>query len=181
MANCKLSLIGLWQVKPCSDNHVLDPPLTVHYIVYFCWGKKDIFFFIPEEEFKLSFWRFTHFFVCFRQTCVCCVYTTCVVLSHFSHVWLFLTPWTVAYQAPLSRGFSSRNTRVGCCTLLQGIFLTQGSNPHLLHCRRILYLWATGEAHIYIYIYIYTHPHIDTHMYIYVLHVYEVWKTVKFK
>ena len=23
-----------------------------------------------------------------------------------SHVWLFLTPWTVAYQAPLSMGFS---------------------------------------------------------------------------
>ena len=25
------------------------------------------------------------------------------------------------------------NTRVGCYFLLQGIFLTQGSNPHLLH------------------------------------------------
>ena len=28
---------------------------------------------------------------------------------------------------------------VGCCFLLQGIFLTQGLNPHLLHCRQILY------------------------------------------
>ena len=31
----------------------------------------------------------------------------------------------------------------------RGIFLTQGSNPclsHLLHCRRILYCWATREA-----------------------------------
>ena len=28
------------------------------------------------------------------------------VLSHFSHAWLFVTPWTVAHQAPLSRGFS---------------------------------------------------------------------------
>ena len=27
-------------------------------------------------------------------------------LSHFSHVWLFATPWTVAHQAPLSKGFS---------------------------------------------------------------------------
>ena len=26
--------------------------------------------------------------------------------SHFSHVWLFVTPWTVACQAPLSLGFS---------------------------------------------------------------------------
>ena len=28
------------------------------------------------------------------------------VLSRFSHVWLFATPWTVARQAPLSMGFS---------------------------------------------------------------------------
>ena len=32
-----------------------------------------------------------------------------------------------------------KNTRVGCHALLQGIFPTQGSNPDLLHCRRILY------------------------------------------
>src|SRR5574337_1106234 len=32
-----------------------------------------------------------------------------------------------------------RNTRVGCHALLQGIFPTQGSNPGLPHCRRILY------------------------------------------
>ena len=30
-------------------------------------------------------------------------------------------------------------TGVGCYALLQGIFLTQGSNPGLLHCRQILY------------------------------------------
>ena len=28
------------------------------------------------------------------------------VLSHFSHVQLFVTPWTVAHQAPRSIGFS---------------------------------------------------------------------------
>ena len=32
-----------------------------------------------------------------------------------------------------------QNTRVGSLSLLQGIFLTQGSNPGLPHCRRILY------------------------------------------
>ena len=31
------------------------------------------------------------------------------------------------------------NTKVGCHSLLQGIFLTQGSNPGLLLCRQILY------------------------------------------
>ena len=31
------------------------------------------------------------------------------------------------------------NTGVGSLSILQGIFPTQGSNPGLLHCRRILY------------------------------------------
>ena len=35
--------------------------------------------------------------------------------------------------------FLGKNTGVGCHFLLQGIFLTQGSNPGPLHCRRILY------------------------------------------
>ena len=34
------------------------------------------------------------------------------------------------------------NTGVGCHSLLQGIFLTQGLNPGLLHCRWILYHWC---------------------------------------
>ena len=32
-------------------------------------------------------------------------YGTCMVLSRFSHVQLFVTPWTVAHQALLSIGF----------------------------------------------------------------------------
>ena len=35
---------------------------------------------------------------------------------------------------------------MGCHFLLQGIFPTQGSNPHLLHCRWILHRWVTREA-----------------------------------
>ena len=54
------------------------------------------------------------------------------MLNHFSCVQLFVTPWTVAHQAPLSMGFSSKNTGVSCHALLQGIFLTQGLNPLLL-------------------------------------------------
>ena len=33
----------------------------------------------------------------------------------------------------------SQNTGVGSCSLLQGIFPTQGLNPSLWHCRKILY------------------------------------------
>ena len=40
------------------------------------------------------------------------------------------------YSAGNSPG---QNTGVGSLSLLQGIFPTQGSNPGLLHCRRILY------------------------------------------
>ena len=41
-----------------------------------------------------------------------------------------------------------RSTGVGCHFLLQGIFLTQGLNPFLLHCRQILYhLSHQGSPH----------------------------------
>ena len=42
-----------------------------------------------------------------------------------------------------------KDAGMGCHALLQGIFLTQGSNPcllHLMHCRRILSHCATWEA-----------------------------------
>ena len=38
----------------------------------------------------------------------------------------------IALQAPLSVGFSSKNTGVGCHALRQGVFPSQGSNPPLL-------------------------------------------------
>ena len=53
-----------------------------------------------------------------------------------SRVQLFVTPWIVARQAPLSMGFSSKDYGVGYHFLLQGIFPTQGLNQHLLHLLR---------------------------------------------
>ena len=38
---------------------------------------------------------------------------------------------------------------MGCHFLLQGIFLTQGSNPGLLHCRQILYHLSYREVLIF--------------------------------
>ena len=40
-------------------------------------------------------------------------YTKVLVLSHFSHVRLFVTPWAVACQAPLSMGFSRKRYQSG--------------------------------------------------------------------
>ena len=42
--------------------------------------------------------------------------------------------------------FSGKDTGVGCHFLFQGIFLTQGLNPHLLLGRWVLYHWATWEV-----------------------------------
>ena len=36
------------------------------------------------------------------------------LLSHFSHVRLFVTPWTIACQTSLSIDFPGKNTGVGC-------------------------------------------------------------------
>ena len=71
------------------------------------------------------------------------------MLSCFSCVQLFATPWTVVLCPWI---FPGKNTGMGCHAFLQEIFLTQGSNPcllHLLHCKQILYHWAIMEAQIY--------------------------------
>ena len=49
-------------------------------------------------------------------------------VSHFSHVQLFVTPWTGAHQAPLSVGFS-RQKHCSGFHALQGIF----SSNHVSH------------------------------------------------
>ena len=57
-----------------------------------------------------------------------------------SCVLLFATSRTIAHQALLCPWDSpGKNTGVGCHSLLQGILLTQGLNPGLLHCRQIVY------------------------------------------
>ena len=68
-----------------------------------------------------------------------------------SCVWLFSTPWTVAYQTLSSWDFPGKNTGVGCQFLLQEIFPTQGLNPGLPHCRLYHFtIWATREVKIFI-------------------------------
>ena len=70
-------------------------------------------------------------------------------VKSLSRVRLFATPWTVAYQAPLSMGFSRQDYWTDLpYFLLQGILLTQGLNVVLPHCRRTLYpLSHQGSPH----------------------------------
>ena len=53
----------------------------------------------------------------------------CAVLSHFSHVRLFATPWTVACQAPLSMGFSSQEHWSGLSCSSPGDLPDPGVEP----------------------------------------------------
>ena len=48
-------------------------------------------------------------------------------------VQLFVTPWTVSHQPPLSMEFSRQAYWSGCHFLLQGIFPIQGLNQYLLY------------------------------------------------
>ena len=49
-------------------------------------------------------------------------------------------------RLPCLWDFPGKHTGMGCHSLLQGIFPTQELNPGLLHCRQILYPWATRKA-----------------------------------
>ena len=62
----------------------------------------------------------------------------CVCAQLLSHIQLFVAPWAVAHQVPLSMRFPSKNTGVGCHFLVQGIFKTQRANLCLLH-------WQAGS------------------------------------
>ena len=59
------------------------------------------------------------------------------VACHFGHVWLFVTPWVTACQAPLSMGFSRQGSRWPCPPPRD----LQGSNPGFLH----LLHWQAGS------------------------------------
>ena len=59
------------------------------------------------------------------------------MLSYFSHRRLFVTLWTTAHQAPLTLNSPGKNTGVGCCALLWGIFLGSSSNTSICFYKMI--------------------------------------------
>ena len=70
------------------------------------------------------------------------------VLSCFSHIRLFATPWTTACQAPLSMGFSRQEYWVAIPSSWGS---PQPRNPTHVSCvswtgRQTLYPWATWEV-----------------------------------
>ena len=85
---------------------------------------KSIIFLKPKTAFEVSVFYNTS-----NSFAGLCVY----VLSCLSYVCLFATAWTLAHQLLSPWNSPGKNTGVGCCALLQGIFLTQGLNLPLLH------------------------------------------------
>ena len=81
-----------------------------------------------------------------KAVCLCLKYTLLLwwwfslsvmpssFVTHGLYPTRLLCPWN----------FPGKNTGAGCCFLLQRISPTQGSNLHLLHCRRILHRWANN-------------------------------------
>ena len=119
----------------------------------------------------ISTYIFNYIYVC---VCVC---VSCSVISN--SLWprgLYLARLLCPWDSP------GKNTGVGCHSLLQGIFPTQGLNPGLLHCGQILYhLSHQGSPYMY-YIHLYiclgkpmcvytqTFACVNMHIYIYTLH-----------
>ena len=82
---------------------------------------------------------FVSMYTCIQHA-VCCV-------QSLSHVQLFVAPWTIAHQAPLSmRILQARILEWVAMPSSRGILQTQGSNPGLPHCRRILF-FCSGFSH----------------------------------
>ena len=87
---------------------------------------------LPSKTFYYPWYPTLYVCVC---VCVCvCISESHSVMSdslqpHGMQPTRLLCPWNSA----------GKNTEVGGCSLLQEIFLTQGLNPGLPHCRWILY------------------------------------------
>ena len=65
-------------------------------------------------------------------------------------VQLFVTLWTAAHQAPQSMGFSQQEYWYRFPFLFPGNLPDPGikPDPGILHCRQILFCWATRELQI---------------------------------
>ena len=79
------------------------------------------------------------------------IFSTSFVIEvmSLSHVGLFATPWTAAYQAPPSMGFfQTRVLEWVAISFSRGIFLTKGSNLGLPQCRQMNYHLSHQGSHL---------------------------------
>ena len=74
-----------------------------------------------------------------------CITSGMCVYSFLSHVQLFVTPTDCSPLGSSAHGILQARI-LEWVAMFQGIFLTQGSNPGLLNCSQILYIWDTQEV-----------------------------------
>ena len=73
----------------------------------------------------------------------------CLLLSC---VWLFVTPWTVAHQAPLSMGIlQARILEWAAISFSRGSSQPRDQTQVSHIIGRFFTVWATGEAHMWLY------------------------------
>ena len=110
----------LWPACPGHPEYFSPQPSQA--LVNLVSWPEDLFSFVSVTELK-----FYH----------CLLLFSCSVVSDsFATSWP-LRPWLLCpWNSP------GKKIGVGCPALPQGIFLTQGRNPGLLHCRQILYLYS---------------------------------------
>ena len=78
---------------------------------------------LPGHSWKQHFIQtYLTFLCCSLASCYSLDVSFCRCACMLSHVWLFVTPWTVAHQLLCPWDFSGKNIGVGCHFLLQGIF-----------------------------------------------------------
>ena len=129
---------SLWVWKSGSCVGLFATPWTIQSVEFSrpeYWSGQP-FCFCNLEEARSKFWLL-HLDVCLRPL------SSSWTWKLLNRVWLFVTPETVLYSPWNSLG---QNTRLGSLSLLQGIFPTQGLDPHLPHCRWILYQLSHREA-----------------------------------
>ena len=162
---------------------LLLPPLVtmrlyLYLWVYFCFVSKFFCVIFSDSTYNWCYMIFVLLHVrqisdlahsMSRSICVC----VCAQLLH--HARLFATPWTIAWQAPLSMGFSRQEYRNGLpcppsgdlpdpgikpgCPALQvdTLLLSHWGSPyvHPCCCTWHYFILFYGWLYIYIYIYIY--------------------------
>ena len=108
------------------------------------------FTFSPPMSFHLKSISYSQQTVgsCFYHSLYKSTFRSCVYAKSLQSCLTLCNPmaylWTTARQAPMSMGFSRQEYWSGLLLLLQGIFLTQGSN---LHLSSSLY-WQAGSLPI---------------------------------
>ena len=118
---CRRSEFNPWAGMIPWRREWLSTPGEIHgqrsLVGYRQWSHKELDM-TEWLTLSLSLFTFLHSLLWRNSVCV------------LSRVWLFVTPWIVTHQAPLSTALP-RQEYWNYHFLLQGIFLIQGSNTHL--------------------------------------------------